>query len=258
MTDEHARLVCSLEDAVELIEPGMRVGIGGMMLYRRPVAFCRALAEQGVNGLELVTFSAGFETELLVEAGCVARIRTCYTGLEGFGGAPRIRRAVEAGEIELVDETELTLAAGLQARALGLPWLPSTHGVLGTDLVRARDDLAVFRDPVGGELELLAMPSITLDICVIHASEADSLGNCALASSLCLDLLMAAAATATIVTAEVVRDDTLESGRHPCDLPGFEVDRLVLCPGGARPTSCHPHYSYDGAALLDYLERVDG
>ncbi|MBN1965475.1 MAG: CoA transferase subunit A, partial [Anaerolineae bacterium] len=77
----------SLEEAAQLIQPGQTLALGGMTIYRRPLAFVRALLARPdrPRNLTLLNFMAGFESDLLVGAGCVARTRTCYFGLEAFG-----------------------------------------------------------------------------------------------------------------------------------------------------------------------------
>lgn len=248
----------TLADAVATVRGAQTVGLGGMMLYRRPVAACQALADASAVLHTVVTFSAGYETELLVEAGAISVLRTCYTGLEVFGPAPRIRRAVEHRELQLVDETELTLAAGLQAAALQLPWLPSAEGVLDTQYVDVRPDLVPFDDPISGR-RLLALPTIPLDVSILHAPFADRRGNVVFAASAALDREMAMASRHVIVTVEqIVSDvDEVRAEHGEADLLEFQVDLVIEAPGGARPTSCHPCYAYDGDELLDHLERAD-
>lgn len=226
------------------------------MLQRRPVALCRALAESEVADLELVTFSAGYETELLIAAGRVARLRTSYAGLAFFGPAPLIRAGVEQGRLELCDETELTLAAGLAAAALGTPWIPLARGVLGTDIPAVRDDLRELIDELGRPL--LAVPALALDVCLLHVPYADRLGNAAFMSTPCLDRELAVAAGRTIVSAEtIVEPDELQALAGQADLLSFQVDAVVAAPGGGRPLACHPHYSFSTADLCAYLDEHD-
>lgn len=228
-----------------------------MMLYRRPVSLCRALAEHGRGDLEIVAFSAGYEIELLVAAERVRRLRTTYAGLAFFGPAPILREAVEAQRLELCDETELTLAAGLSAAALGAPWIPLARGIIGTDYPAVRPDLRAFRDETSG-CELLAVPAIELDLCLIHVPYADARGNAAFLSSPCLDGEMAAAARQTVVSAErIVTPKQLQEVAGQVDLLSFQVDAVFPSPEGAFPLACYPHYSYSTADILEYLEQHD-
>ena len=89
-----------LAETPALLPPTATLGLGGMTLYRRPVAFVRALLHHTHShtpslpySLTLLTFTASYESDLLVGAGLVKRIRTCYFGLEAFGLAPMFTQA---------------------------------------------------------------------------------------------------------------------------------------------------------------------
>lgn len=237
-----------------MVDDGSLVALGGMMLYRRPVAFCEALAGQA-RDLTVVTFSAGYETELLLHGGSMSTLRTCYAGMEYFGMSPRIRKAVECGDLNFVDETELTLAAGLQASSLRIPWLPVSDALANTDYPSVRPDFTTIVDRRTG-VELLGLPAITPDVCVLHVPYADALGNAVLLSSPSLDKEFAAASKQVILSCDQVCS-TEDLRRHgEFEIFDFEVDAVVSAAGGSLPCSCYPHYSYDGLALLDYLEEV--
>ena len=85
------------------------------------------------HDLTLLCFTAGLESDLLVGAGMVAKVRSCYFGLEIFGLAPMFTYYANRGEIEIIEETEASLAFGLRARAAGVGFMPG-RGWLGTDL----------------------------------------------------------------------------------------------------------------------------
>ena len=124
---------------------------GGSPLSPRPMAFAlplrqRFLREGAPRGLTLLAFTAGLESDLLIGAGLVRRIRSCYVGLEIFGLAPHFTAAAAAGRIEIVEETEASLAFGIRARLAGVGFMPS-HAWQGTDLFRLRPDVRTVSDP---------------------------------------------------------------------------------------------------------------
>ena len=134
--------LASLAEAAALVRDGDTLALGGMTLYRRPVAFVRALLQQESppRDLTLLCFTAGFESDLLVGAGLVERVRTCYFGLESFGLAPMFTQAATAGTLAVVEETEASLAFGLRATLARVGFMPG-RGWLGTDLVKDVDRL---------------------------------------------------------------------------------------------------------------------
>lgn len=240
--------VISLEQAAELVASGSTLGLGGMTLYRRPVAFVRALLGTSVTDLTLLSLTCGFESDLLVGAGRVKRVRSCYFGLEAFGLAPMFTERATAGEVEVIDETEASLAFGLRATLAGVGFMPSLAW-LGTDLPHVRPDVKTVRDPYTGQ-EYTAFPALRADVMVIHAPMADLSGNAKVYGNLALDREIGLAADRVIITADRVVD-RLEG---PLELAGIGIDLVVEAPNGAWPTSCYPDYPLDGNELLDYVE----
>ena len=244
----------SLTDAVQLVGDGATLALGGVTLYRRPMAFSLALLQHFAHsgspaGLTLLPFTGSLETDLLISAGMVQRIRACYVGLEAFGLAPYFTQAASQGTLHIQEETEASLACGIRAAMSGVGFMPSTAWV-GTDLPSLRPDVRTVVDPYSGE-ELTAFPAVRCDVAVIHALEADRRGNARLNGHWGVDREVVMVAGTVVVTAERVVDrlDT-------ADIPGQAVRAVVECPRGAWPTSCHPLYPFDGQAILDYVEAA--
>lgn len=243
-----------LEEAAVLVGDGQVLALGGMTLYRRPVAFVQALLRRKPppRDLTLLAFTASFESDVLVGAGLVRRVRTCYFGLEAFGLAPMFTEAATEGRLEVVEETEASLAFGLRARLAGVGFMPALAW-LGTDLLRVRPDVRMVEDPYTGE-EVVAFPAVGCDVAVVHALRADREGNAVLGGNLAVDVELALVAERAVVTAEEVVDRLA----GPIDLSGVVVDAVVEAPGGAWPTSCYPRYPVDGEEILRYSESCPG
>ncbi len=240
----------SLREAVAVVQNGHTLALGGNMLYRRPVAFVRMLLSQPTppTDLTLLAFTAAYESDLLVGAGCVRRTRVCYFGLEVFGFAPMFTQLAGTGKIEVMEETEASIAFGLRAQLAGVGFMPSTAWI-GTDLLALRPDIKKVSDPYSDQ-ELVAFPAILPDVAVIHALVADRKGNARLNKNLGIDPELATAATTTIVTAETIVDALTED----VDVPGVMVAAVVHAPRGAWPTSCYPNYPIAGGELLRYVD----
>jgi glutaconate CoA-transferase subunit A len=247
----------TLADAAELVRDGHILALGGMTLYRRPVAFVRALLRraQRPRELTLLAFTAGFESDLLVGAGCVRAVRTVYFGLEAFGFAPMFTEAANQGSIAVIEETEASLAMGMRAQAAGVGFMPS-RAWLGTDLPRLRPDIRTVDDPYTGE-RYTAFPAVRCDVAVIHALAADRAGNVLINNNRGVDLELAYIAETVIATAERIVE-RLERTTEGMIIPYPGVDYVVEAPGGARPTSCYPMYPLQGGALMDYVDACAG
>ncbi len=244
----------SIEAAALLVKSGDTLALGGMTLYRRPMEFVRALLTRFLStgepdNLTLLAFTAGLESDLLVGARMVSCIRSCYFGLEIFGLAPMFTYLANRGEIEIMEETEASIAFGLRARMARVGFMPGL-GWLGTDLPKLRPDVRTVRDPYSGE-ELMAFPAISPDVAAIHALQADPDGNAIIGGNQGVDIELVMTAGTVIVTAEEIVPRLQKA-----DLVAPFVHAVVNAPGGAMPTSCHPLYPLDGRALLAYTERV--
>jgi len=244
----------SMDEAASMIAPGSTLALGGMTLYRRPMAFVRALLKRKrstgePHDLTLLCFTAGMESDLLVGSGMVARVRSCYFGLEIFGLAPMFTYLANRGKIEIIEETEASLAFGLRASIAQIGFMPG-RGWIGTDLLKLRPDVRTIRDPYSNE-ELVAFPAIKADIAVIHALRTDTDGNAQIGDNRAVDEELALSAGQVIITTEEMLPELSKA-----DIIGPLVQKMVMAPGGAAPSSCHPLYPLDGEAILAYSEQV--
>lgn len=249
-----AEKLMSLTEAAELVKDGDLIGLGGMTLYRRPVGFVQELIRQGKKELTLLSFTASFESDLLVGAGCVEQVRSCYFGFESFGLAPMFKRQVESGRVNVLEETESSIAFGLRAGLANVGFMPA-RSLFGTDFFKVREDLKVIECPYTGD-KYVAFPAIKPDVAVIHAQQADKFGNCILNGELCVDKELALGAITTIITAEEIVS-TEEIIKQGADIVEFEVNAVVELPKGAHPTSCYPNYPIDVEHIIEYMELCE-
>ncbi len=246
----------SLAAAAELVADGQVLALGGMTLYRRPVAFVRALLRraQRPQNLTLLCFTAGYESDLLVGAGCVETVRSVYFGLEAFGLAPMFTEAAQKGQIRIQEETEVSIVMGLRATMAGVGFMPS-HAWIGTDLPTLRPDVKTVIDPYSGD-ELMAFPAIECDVLVLHGLEADQNGNVTLNNNLGIDMELVYIAKKVIVTVERMVEH-VEKSPDRAMLPAPGADYIVHVPKGAWPTSCYPDYTLGGQELMRYVDACN-
>ncbi len=250
-----ANKLTTLTEAARLVQPGDTLALGGITLYRRPVAFIRGLLGRTPrpSDLTLLCFTAGYESDLLVGAGMVTHVRTCYFGLEVFGLAPMFTEAARQGRICVIEETEASLAFGMRAHLANVSFMPGLAW-LGTALLKLRPDVKVIEDPYHAERQLVAFPAISWDVAVIHALSADPSGNALLNGNQGVDVELSLGARTVIVTAEEI----VEGFDQRVDIAGATVTAVVHAPHGAWPTSCYPLYPVAGGELLRYIEACNG
>lgn len=246
----------SFTEAAELIQDGMTLALGGMTLYRRPVAFVKALLRRPTTprDLTLLCFTAGYESDLLIGAGCVSAIRSCYVGLEAFGFAPMFTQAAQNGRLRIIEETEASIVMGIRAAMAQVGFMPSTAWI-GTDLPRLRPDVKTVVCPYTGET-LTAFPALRPDVAVLHALEADQQGSVKLNNNLGIDNELVYAAKTVIVTAERIVEQ-VERNVDGVIIPAPGATHIVHAPRGATPTSCYPDYPLAGGELLTYVEMCN-
>jgi glutaconate CoA-transferase subunit A len=240
----------SLKDAAALVKSGDVLALGGMTLYRRPVAFVYELLRRADRpaDLTLLNFTAGYESDLLVGAGCVRRVRSCYFGLEVFGFAPMF---TAAKGLEVTQETEASLAYGMRATMAGVGFMPALAW-LGTDMLALRPDVKTVIDPYTGEEEV-AFPALHCDVAVLHAVVADRSGNVRFNRNRAVDPELGLIAKTVIITAEEIVDELTTD----VDLVGPLVTAVVHAPRGAWPTSCYPLYPVGGGEILRYIDACN-
>jgi glutaconate CoA-transferase subunit A len=221
------------------------------------MAAVRALMRRPVRDLHIVAVPAGgMQVDMLIGAGCVARVEAAAVTMGENGLAPRFTAAIRAGEIEMWDATCPAIQAGLQAAEKGVPFMP-LRGIIGSDLLRVRPDWKVIDNPLaedGKRDPIVVLPAIRPDVTLFHALKADSQGNVWIGVRREL-MLMAHASQQTLVTVERVeegdflKDPLLAAGT----IPALYVSAIAEASNGAWPIGLADAYPADREALADYV-----
>ncbi|MFX1500019.1 MAG: CoA transferase subunit A [Promethearchaeota archaeon] len=245
----------SIDDAIStFVNDGDLVGLGGLSFWRKPISACREIIRQEKKDLKLCTFVGGIEIDMLIAGNCTTEVRSCFVGMEMFGMAPNYRKSVEAGLVKISEESEATIALGLRASYLKVPFMP-LKGIIGTDLPKVRNDIKQIEDPFGSGTQMMAVPEIDLDVAVIHVPYADEFGNCNIAGAVWMDADMAKTAKNTIVVCEkLVETEDIRYLPGKAQLPMQTTTAVAKIPFGAHPTSVYPLYTFDALHIQSYLK----
>jgi glutaconate CoA-transferase subunit A len=247
--------IISLEEAISsYVQDGDLVGTGGLSFWRKPIAACREIVRQEKKDLTICTFVGGIDVDMLIGGGCISKVRASFVGMEVFGMAPRYRKAVESGEVEVSEESEASIALGLKASYLKVPFMP-LKGMIGTDFPKVRDDIKQFEDPLGSGTQLMALPKIDLDVAIVHVNNCDEYGNANIEGAVWMDDDLIKTAKKSIVICEnlVDTEDIIQLPRR-AQIPMQSVDAVVKLPNGAHPTSCFPIYTFDPLHIQTYMK----
>ena len=220
------KVVASAEVALEGLEDGAVVLVGGFGGAGAPRALLGALAAKGLRDLTLVTNNAGAQgdgIELMLRAGAVTKIICSYPNSPG---ATAFEECYREGTVRLELTPQGTLSERIRAAGAGIGGFYVRTGV-GTELAAGKEERVldgvryVFERPLGG------------DVALICAAAADRWGNLTYnKSARNFAPTMAAAATRTVVQAERI----VELGALDPEVivtPGIFVDAVVHVPRAA-------------------------
>jgi glutaconate CoA-transferase subunit A len=241
--------------AVEGVEDGMTIAIGGFINAAHPMALVRQIVRSGARDLTVVgSASSGLEIDMLIAAGCVNTLVSAYVGAEGLAPiGPAFRKAAQDGEIDLFELDEAHFYAGLRAAAQRLPFNPWRAGV-GTSYPDLNPRLKTFHDPIDGSL-LIAVPSIDIDIAFLHAAISDAYGNVQHEGTGFGDRAIHAAADRTVAQVEqIVSNERIRQNPAATSIPG--ADAVVRVPYGAHPFASHGYYPADKDHILEYVDAA--
>lgn len=245
----------SLPNAIERFVPdGASIALGTAQETLIPFAASREMMRQRKRDLTLIGPISDIQYDQLVGAGCVARIRAAWAGNVITGSGYNFRRAVESGELEMEDHSNLTISMALRAGAMGVPFMPA-RTALGSDLYRTNGSLKVMTCPFTGET-LTAVAAVNPDVAIIHVQRSDEYGNAHCWGNLGITREACLAARHIIITAEeIVEPEVISSDPNRVVTPGFRVNAVVHAPWGAHPSPVPGYYNRDHQFFLDYQEE---
>ncbi len=217
----------------------------------------RALIRRKARNLRLLGVPIlGMSADLLIGAGCVAEVETSAVSLGEAGLAPRFSEAVEKNLIKVKDATCPAIHSALQATEKGVPFMP-LRGVLGSDLLKLRNDWREIDNPLQEKEQILIVPALQPDVALFHARWADDAGNVWVGRRREL-ATVAHAARRTFVTFEERRaGDMLEDELlAPGVVSSIYVSGVAHAPRGAWPLGVAGVYGIDDTHVSQYAKAA--
>lgn len=253
MTDDKRM---TLTEAIQRYVPnGSSVVLGAAQETLIPFAAGHEMMRQGVRDLTLIGPISDMLFDQMIGAGCVSKIMAAWIGNVITGSGYMFRKAVENGELVVHDYSNLALAMGLLAGAMGVPFMP-LRSTLGSSLPDTNPELTTVTCPFTGE-KLAAVAAITPDVAVIHAQRADANGNTHAWGSLGVTSQAAQAAKTVIITAEeIVAPEVIASDPNRTVIPGVLVSAVVEAPFGCHPSPAPGYYNRDHDTFLAYRDTT--
>jgi glutaconate CoA-transferase, subunit A len=232
--------IVSLAEAISAaIHDGDTVAMEGFT-HLIPHGAGHEVIRQRRRDLTLVRMTPDVIYDQMIGAGCARKLVFSWAGNPGVGSLHRFRDAVENSwpcPLEIEEHSHAGMANRYVAGASGLPFAV-LRGYRGTSLPAYTTGVAEITCPFTGEI-LTAVSALRPDVAVIHAQQADRLGNVQLWGITGVQKEAVLAAARSVVTVEEIVD-VLEPLPGAIVLPSWVVSYVAQVPGGA-----HPSYAQD-------------
>jgi glutaconate CoA-transferase subunit A len=250
-----AHKLFSMEEAIRrFVLDGDTVVMGTALEPMIPFAAGHEMIRQKKRNLTLVGPISDILFDQLIGAGCVDRLTGAWAGNVSEGSGYNFRRAVEDGvpqPLQLSEHSNFTLALGLLAGQLGVPFLP-TRTILGSDILKINQGFRSMVCPFSGD-RLVMVPAIRPDVAILHLPRADAQGNGQAWGSIGVTKEAALASRRIVlVVEEVVERDVIARDPSRTIIPGFLVDAVVEESRGAHPSPVPGYYNRDHAHYTHY------
>jgi glutaconate CoA-transferase subunit A len=243
--------VVSLRDPVAALHhDGDTLAIEG---FTHLISFAAAheVIRQGRRILTLARLTPDLVYDQMVAAGCATRLVFSWLGNPGVGSLHAIRRAIEAGEVQVEEYSHHGMVARYAAGASRLPFFP-LRSYDGSDLPAVNPLIRRVTSPYDGE-EISVVPPLNPDVTIIHAQRADADGNVQAWGIVGVQREAALAAHRVIaVVEELVEGSVIRDDPDRTLLPGTVVDAVCVEPFGAHPSFAQGHYDRDNGFYRDW------
>lgn len=243
----------SMHDAIaEFVTDGSAVALGLQLEQMIPFAAGHEMIRQNKRDLRLIGPISDCLFDQLIGAGCVKDVVAAWVGNVMMGQAYNFRRAVEAGEVRVFNMTNFAIALGLEAGAMGVPFLP-TRTAMGSDVPKGNHFFYQIISPFEPKETLQAVRAIVPDVAIVNVQRSDSEGNAHCWGNFGVMLAAMRAAKRVIVVAEeIVPPEVIASDPNRTVIPGFLVSAVVHEPFGAHPSPVQGYYSRDNEFFRAY------
>jgi glutaconate CoA-transferase, subunit A len=250
-----SKLLTIREAIAEFVHDGDSVAMGLQMEQMIPFSAGHEMMRQRKRDLRLIGPISDILFDQLIGAGCVKDVVAAWVGNVMMGSAYNFRRAVEEDGMKVFNMTNFSIALGLQAGGMGVPFLP-TRTAAGSDVPKGNHFFYSIVSPFEPKETLLAVRAIVPDVTIVHVQRADEQGNAHCWGNFGVMLEGVRAAKRVIVVAEeIVPAEVIASDPNRTVIPGFLVSAVVECPLGAHPSPVQGYYKRDDEFFREYHEE---
>lgn len=250
----------SLKEAIkQFVRMNDYISIGGCSIVRLPIAFIHEVLRQGFR-FRMAAGTRTLDADLFLDNDRVSEIDIGYIlGLEMLGipqyTRSRVSERLSKGDLKITEWSNGTMAWRHKAGAMGVPFLP-VRSLAGSDTFEYSGAKKI-KCPFTG-IDVVLIPALFTDVCVVHVHRADKYGNCQIDGMLNEDIEKARSAKRVIITTEkIIDNDKIRENGSATVIPQFYVDAVVEVPYGAYPTTMPGQYYLDLYHLKKYAKAAE-
>ena len=255
-----SKLMTMQEAVKKYTRDGMLYAHGGAMpVGTDSISFGREMLKQGRKDLNLISNCNTQQTNLLAAAGRIKRIELGFSGLEVYGFANGLKRAVESGQMVLEDYSNGAMPLRLLAGALNLPYIPANCGFGSDQEYCCADNPTAYpnakkihkmKDPSGKDMWMFT--ALQPEFAAIHVTMADIYGNAIMLGTEWSRYELSRASKKVVLQADFIVDtDCMRQFPNLVRIPDVVVEGVVYWPYGSWPACSVGVYDSDEKAMQE-------
>lgn len=218
------------------------------------IIFGMEMVKQKRENLNVICHCGSQQVNLLGAVGAIKRIEVGFSGLEVYGFAAGLNRAVASGATQIEDYSNGAMAIRLFGGAMNWPFVPATVSTHNDqqwcscdypDEYPCSHKIPEITDPFTGK-KLGAFRTIRPDVAVIHVTMADIHGNAIMLGTEWNRFEMSRAADKVVLIADrIVETDCMRQYPNLTRIISEVVDAVVYWPFASYPQASCGLYDSD-------------
>jgi len=232
----------------------------GLPVGSDSIVFGREMVRQKRKNIHYIVHSCSQQVNLFCAAGVCDKVEAAFSGLEVYGFANGIRRAVESGRVLWEDWSNLSMSLRFLGGALGWPFVPTTANI-GSDIQHrsafqpyvfpCTSKIPEITDPFTGKI-YGALPVAKPELAVIHVTMSDVFGNAILLGTEWGRFELARAAQKVVLQTDYIVDAAcIRQYPNLVRIPEVIVDAVIPWQLGAWPQCSVGVYDSDEEHMME-------
>ena len=228
------------------------------------IAFGKEMVKQERKDLNVICHCGSQQANLLAATGAVKRVEVGFSGLEVYGFAAGLNRAVTSGKTLIEDYSNGAMALRFFGGAMNWPFVPATVNICNDqqwcsadypDEYPCKRKIPEITDPFTGK-KYGAFRPLRPDVAAIHVTMADIYGNAIMLGTEWSRFEMSRASDKVVLVADrIVHTDCMRQYPNLVRIISEIVDAVVYWPYASWPQASCGLYDSDEAHMF-YMNKM--